>query len=168
MAVVDDIRKLFEAYANDIFRYAKVNLDPSHDPNDVVQEVFYRAFKSWKMFRGESNPRTWLFTIARNYIFDLQRKTRISTVLISDTDVLSITDQRATVDGNLLLIWEAVSALKETYRNVVILRHVEGFTVGETATILGWSETKVTTTDHRALAKLKTLLSNNHEGVVCE
>ncbi|WDL95893.1 RNA polymerase sigma factor [Alicyclobacillus sp. ALC3] len=168
MAAVDDIRQLFEEYANDIFRYAKVSLAPSHDPNDAVQEVFYRAFKSWHTFRGESNPRTWLFTIARNYIFDLQRKTRMSTVLISDTDLSSVTDHRATVDGNLLIIWEAVAALKETYRTVVVLRHIEGFTVAETATILGWSETKVTTTDHRALARLKTLLSNNHEGVVCE
>jgi len=164
MEGTEAIRQLFEAYSKDVYRYAKLSLNGYYDPNDVVQEVFYRAYKAWNSFRHESNPKTWLFAIARNYIWDLQRKQRSDSAFTSDTDLLLLRNTAVSPD-RMLVIQEAISELKETYRTMVLLRHVECFTVSETAKILGWSESKVTTTDHRALAKLKILLNSDEQGV---
>ncbi|MCF8564573.1 hypothetical protein LLE49_07420 [Alicyclobacillus tolerans] len=60
---------------------------------------------------------------------------------------------------------EALGQLKDTYRQVVILRHVENFSSAETAEILCWSETKVRTTAHRAITKLREILDSNSEEV---
>lgn len=64
----EDIRSLYEQYANDIYRYARLTLGDSSVAKDVVQEVFLRAFRSWEQFRSEANPRTWLMSITRNYL----------------------------------------------------------------------------------------------------
>ncbi|WP_236026634.1 RNA polymerase sigma factor [Alicyclobacillus suci] len=60
---------------------------------------------------------------------------------------------------------EALNQLKDTYRQVVVLRYIENFSTQETSEILGWSETKVRTTAHRALIRLREILGAHSEEV---
>ncbi|WP_156900038.1 sigma factor-like helix-turn-helix DNA-binding protein [Alicyclobacillus contaminans] len=55
--------------------------------------------------------------------------------------------------------------LNPSYRQVVILRYVENFSVPETAAILGWSEKKVRNSTHRAMLKLRDLLGETSKEV---
>lgn len=70
------IKLLYDKYAVEIYRYARLTIGNSVDAHDVVQEVFFRAFKSWQEFRRDASERTWLMSIARNYIFDVLRSRR--------------------------------------------------------------------------------------------
>lgn len=70
----ETVESLFRQYGNDIYRYVKYSVPQDVDPADVVQEVFVRAFRGWDGFQAQSSPKTWLFTIARNYVYDLLRK----------------------------------------------------------------------------------------------
>lgn len=151
------IEKLFELYADDLYRYARYTLPDIDDPMDVVQEVFMRAFRSWDSFRQDSNPKTWLFHIAKNYMFDLLRKKRTERKHQSpyDPDLSEIGVPLET----LIDLEEAVEALKPDHRQVILLRSVQGMTVDETAEILDWSQAKVKTTLHRAVKELRGLLS---------
>lgn len=58
---------------------------------------------------------------------------------------------------DLYIIEHALAQLKESYRQVIVLRHIDNFSVQETSKILGWSESKVTTLDQRAMSKLREL-----------
>ncbi len=147
---------MFELYANDLYRYVRLTLG-GHEAMDVVQEVFLRAFRSWDTFRHDANEKTWLFTIARNYIFDLLRKKRTETNFLQNYDPPFAKDETATVE-TFIVLEQALTHLKKTYRHVFVLRHVENLTVQETAQVLGWSESKVRTTDHRAIGQLRKLL----------
>jgi RNA polymerase sigma-70 factor, ECF subfamily len=158
------IRSLYELYADDIYRYARLTLGPSWDEYDVVQEVFLRAFRSWDEFRQDANGKTWLMRIARNYMFDLLRKKRTERNFLSTYEIPTARDDDALVE-TVVEVEHALSQLKDAYRQVIVLRHIENLSVQGTGDILGWSEAKVRTTTHRAMAKLRQLLDPHLEEV---
>lgn len=155
----DEIRSLYDLYASDIYRFARLTLGDPERARDVVQETFLRAFRSWDKYRKDSSSKTWLMSIARNYVFDLLRKNRTERQFLSNhihTD--RIPDQSESVE-TMILLEGALSQIKDTYRQVFVLRHVHELSVQETARILNWSTSKVKTTDSRAIAKLNEILS---------
>ena len=158
----DAIKSLYNKYANDIYRYARLTLRDSTEAHDVVQEVFFRAFKSWHSFRHDASERTWLMSIARNYAFDLLRKRQSDREFVSNYTPPCLSDDQTRVE-TAIVIEEALSGLKETYQQVFILRHVQGLSVSDVAKILGWSQGKVRITDLRALTKLRERLSHGKE-----
>src|SRR5699024_12716798 len=64
-------------------------------------------------------------------------------------------EQQLTLESKLEL-HRTITELKQTYRDVVVLRGIEELSVAETADILKWCETKVRVTYHRELKDLKT------------
>lgn len=152
----EGIEKLFELYSDDIYRYAHYSAPRSIDPKDVVQEVFFRAYRAWNSFRGESNAKTWLLQIAKNYVYDLLRKKRVEREYqqkhkpdLSDVSVPLNT---------LVELEDAVLNLNRDQRQVFVLRAIQDLSVEETASILGWSQAKVKTTFHRAIRELRSFL----------
>ena len=163
LAPNEAIEKLFELYADDVYRYARYSLPPTEDARDTVQEVFMRAFRSWHTFRHDSNPQTWILHITKNYIFDVLRKKRTERKhqISGAPDFSEVTVSMET----LIDLEEALSLLKDNHRQVILLRSIQGMTVDETAEILGWSTAKVKTTHHRAIKSLREVLdSNTKEG----
>src|SRR5690606_33324923 len=51
---------------DDVYRFARSLTRDESDAEDVVQETYLRAFRSWKTFQRGTDVRRWLFTIARN------------------------------------------------------------------------------------------------------
>ncbi|ARU62240.1 hypothetical protein CBW65_15415 [Tumebacillus avium] len=157
------IEGLFALYADEIYRYARYTLQDHAEAKDVVQEVFFRAFQRWDSFRHDSSYKTWLLTIARNYMYDLLRKKKTRLRVLTqwftrqeDIHPLAGVEER-------MVLEESLALLKESYRQVIILRHVQELSVAETAEVLGWTEGKVRTTLHRALHKLRELTEGDDE-----
>jgi RNA polymerase sigma-70 factor, ECF subfamily len=161
--VEDEVRQLYEMYSHDIYRYARMTLGHSADAYDVVQEVFLRAFRSWNTYRQKSTAKTWLMSIARNYMIDLLRKRQRESTYMSSY-ILEETNVESTAMEVTMEIEVALSQLKSEYRQVIILRHVENLSMEETGQVLGWSVPKVRTTTHRAMVKLRSLLHANDVG----
>ena len=68
------LEELFRTYHNDVYRYL---YSLSHDASlseDLASEVFLKVVKSIGTFRGESDIKTWLFSIARHEWYDYLRK----------------------------------------------------------------------------------------------
>ena len=61
-------------YGDDLFAWAYHRTGKRALAEDLVQETFLSALKSMKNFRGDSNEKTWLFSILRNKIVDHYRK----------------------------------------------------------------------------------------------
>ncbi len=153
------IHQLFQEHADGIYRYVSYSL-PSHiDARDVVQEVFLRAYQAWDGFQHKSSPKTWLYRIARNYIYDLLRKqyreaSRVE-YLTADSRV---EPQRL---QTMVEYEDVLRQLPDAHRQVLLLRAVEGLNVSDTAKILGCSESNVRLMFYRARKRLQKLLAEN-------
>ncbi len=161
MTAAEAVDELFRLYASDIYRYARVSLNSDSDAKDVVQDVFLKAFQHWSQFRHQSSAKHWLFRIARNCVTDrIRRKMTEKTYL--ETVKREHMNQACGL-GTLVELENLVGQLKPDYRQVVVLRLVQDFTVEETAQILGWPRSKVRLTLHRAAKQLRTWLENGRE-----
>lgn len=156
------IRKLYDLYHHDIYRFARYTLGDASTAFDVVQEVFIRALRSWSHFRHYANEKTWLLSIARNYMQDYMRKQRKWDKFIRNYEPPFVSDGTLSIETAVLLE-KALMSLKEAYRQVFTLRHIENLSIAEAAQILGWSKGKVRTTDYRAVARLRVLLGTGDE-----
>lgn len=146
-------KESFEAlalpYLEDVARFALSLTGERADADDLVQETFLRAFRSWNTFVLGRDPRPWLFTILRN-VFLHERGKRGRLLESDEEDVDSL---RAVVShvgalraglGGLFeeldvgpAIARAVDALPEPHRSAIVLVDVEGQTYVEAAEILG-------------------------------
>jgi RNA polymerase sigma-70 factor (ECF subfamily) len=112
-----------------------------HDAEDVAQEAFLRAFKFFDSFRG-SNSRSWLLSIVRNATYDWlkkNRKSELTTVFDEQLHAPETSEQETPVptDVDQELVRQAVEQLPAEYREVTILREMEGMSYKEIAEISG-------------------------------
>jgi RNA polymerase sigma factor (sigma-70 family) len=69
-------RTLYKKYSRNVYYFI---LSKVHSPDvaeELTQEVFFRGIKSYKKYRGESSPLTWLIGIAKNVCLEYFRKTK--------------------------------------------------------------------------------------------
>ncbi|MBM7618532.1 RNA polymerase sigma-70 factor (ECF subfamily) [Bacillus tianshenii] len=155
----EQIRDWYERYSSEIFRYIFVAIGDRQQARDLMQETFIKAFKSIDSYRGDASPRTWLHRIARNETIDYQRKKRPLTYVLEN--FAPIKSNRPTPQEIIELgeemgqLYENLTELKKEYREVIILRKVKEFSTRETASILGWKESKVKTVLHRGIEELR-------------
>lgn len=166
---VDRDRKLedwYETYSKDVFNFL-VYYNRSHDVDDLVQEVFIKAWRKEFSFRHTSSPKTWLLSIARRVSIDQFRKERLKSWL-NINDEMKDTDQ--TPEEKLLnkeediQLYNTINELKRTYREVIFCKGIFELSTKETAEVLQWSPEKVDTTYYRAKLKLGDLLERKREG----
>jgi len=112
-----------------------------HDAEDVVQEAYLRAFKSFDGFLG-GNGRAWLLTIVRNTCYtwlQQNRPNRLDTVF--DEELHNPECEAPSPETVLLrranseLVKKAVEELALEFREVVILRELEGLSYKEIAAV---------------------------------
>ncbi|MFA9557600.1 RNA polymerase sigma factor [Evansella sp. AB-rgal1] len=153
------IKEWYELYSNQIFRYIFVMIRDRQQARDLMQETFLNAFKHINDFRGDSNPRTWLYQIARNVTIDYQRKKRPITYFITTFSPVKSNEptpqEILELGEDMDLLFQALSKMKPIYREVIILRKLKEFSIKETAEILGWKESRVKTMLHRGLNELR-------------
>jgi RNA polymerase sigma-70 factor (ECF subfamily) len=140
------------------------------EAEDAAQDTAIKVFQNLHNFRGESQFRTWVLSIARNEGLGRLRKqgSRREDSLEADTD-----EQTGDYTPAILTSWRevpsealerkelgailrgAIDELPPIYRNVVLLRDIEEMDVRETAVAIGISEGAVKVRLHRARALLQ-------------
>lgn len=115
---------------------------------DIVQETFLRVFRKRKEYRALANFSTWIFTIAGNLAkSELRRRKRWRFMFLDGNEreerQVDIPDESYRPDYvtetemTSTLIQEAISSLPSHYREVVLLRDVDGMSYQEIAEIVG-------------------------------
>jgi len=134
------------------------------DAQDVVQEAYLRAFRSFSGFRG-SNGRPWLLTIVRNTSYTLLKKNRAADFTTFDEEIHASSDESAgpaTIledSEDAELIKEAINGLPAEFREILVLRHQEGLSYKEIADIAQIPPGTVMSRLARARGKLKEYLA---------
>jgi RNA polymerase sigma-70 factor (ECF subfamily) len=157
---LDLIEEWYRQYGLDVFNYL-VYRTGTRDVDDLVQETFIKALHGINRFNGDSSPKTWLLAIARNVAADFHRKKRRWTFYGPLTDLQSTEqpiERLIDVMDARYAIYQGLRHLKPTYQEVVILRGIVELSILETAETLGWTESRVKVTWHRALKELRKFL----------
>ncbi|MFF0831273.1 RNA polymerase sigma factor [Brevibacillus sp. NPDC003359] len=142
-----------------------------NETEDLTQEVFTRVVKVLPTYDGRVTVKTWLFSIAKHIAVDHYRKQKLYE-LVSENWLTRLTAKHGIPEVELDYkeemreIKDALQRLKPSYRMVVILRSIEGYSIRETAELLDISEAKVKVIYHRALKKLQHYLKDSLEGGV--
>ncbi|TFB15103.1 RNA polymerase sigma factor [Filobacillus milosensis] len=159
----------YQQYHNDVYNFL-VYYTGKLDTEDLVQEVFIKALHGIGGFNGESNPKTWLFSIARNVAVDEARKRKRrgmdQTVTLENSPEPPNYQTPDTILQNnerKRQIYECIQSLKSNYKEVLILRGIKELNVAETASVLGWTESKVKTTYSRAIKALRLKQGGLHD-----
>jgi RNA polymerase sigma-70 factor (ECF subfamily) len=144
---------------------AKWLLRNEQDAQDVVQEAFLRAFKSFGGFHG-SNGRAWLLTIVRNTSYTLLKKNRVADLTTPFDEEIHASDKESVNAATILersedaeLIREAMDELPAEFREILTLRHQEDLSYKEIADIAQIPPGTVMSRLARARGKLKERLA---------
>lgn len=148
--------------AHNLARYLTGN---AVDADDVVQDAFLRALKHFHGFSG-ADARSWLLVIVRNVSYDFLRANRHGR-LVSIEDVPEIAnalradDSVALVDQQLdwTRVEHAMQQLPVEFREVIVLREIEGLSYAEIGVITGIAAGTVMSRLSRARLRLRALLA---------
>jgi RNA polymerase sigma-70 factor (ECF subfamily) len=177
---------LIERYRNYLGLLARLQigrrLQGKFDVDDLIQEVSLEAHKNIGRFRGQSEAEflSWLRLIlaailsnqVRHYFGTRQRDPRRERRIAADLDRSSRAldrkliapesspSQQAARREQAVLLADVLAELPESYREVIILRHLEGLTFPEVARRLEKTENSVKNLWVRALARLRTALED--------
>ncbi|MEL3972390.1 RNA polymerase sigma factor SigX [Rossellomorea oryzaecorticis] len=156
--------ELYSKYHQDVFNFLIYMVQNRQQAEDLVQEVYIRVLKSHQHFEGKSSEKTWLFSIAKNVAIDHFRKQKNWKNRILEkfdwnrNDLTSDDappDKIAVANEEIQVLYQCLKTCSTDYRLVIIMRYLQELSIKETAEVLDWSESKVKTTQHRALKWLK-------------
>lgn len=164
----NEVMEWYDLYSQSIYRFIFVMINDCQQAEDLTQDTFVRAYQHYESFERRANPKTWLFNIAHNVTIDYIRKRKPINMIFeffsTTRDSTPLPEEIIQIKETSLELYQALKSLKTSYREVILLRKVKGFTIQETSQILGWSESKVKMTLLRALAALeKQLLKEGFE-----
>jgi RNA polymerase sigma-70 factor (ECF subfamily) len=120
------------------YRYARYLTREDAAAEDVVQEAFLRAFRSFESCRD--NGRAWLLTIVRNCHHDLTRaNSRYRTGDETDFEAVDDVTPHTEAERNNAIHYlrRTIEALPEPFREAVVLRELEGLSYREIADMSG-------------------------------
>ncbi|HNS20038.1 MAG TPA: sigma-70 family RNA polymerase sigma factor [Sedimentisphaerales bacterium] len=161
--------RIVEQHSAEIAALANRLLGWPGDVEDVVQEVFLSAFLGLKKFRGECRLRTWLFTITVNRCrsFRFRRRRVLARVAIDDPEAAagsgSGCDQVPMDEETFAMVRRAVQTLPRKYREVTVLRYLQGLQTQEICDLLGITANAMQVRLNRARARLKEQLGDLFE-----
>ncbi len=147
-----------------VFAYVYGRVHNVHVTEDLVADVFERAFLKRESLRNDEAFSTWLFTIARNVVISSGRKRSRETLV--DHDVLKeIAPSAASVEGEVLLREELrhvaalISDFPQREQDIVSLKFDAELSNTQISEIMGLSEANVRVILFRTLRKLRGLMA---------
>ena len=166
-----NFQKIHDDFRPRMVRYL-TRIVGENEAEDLTQEVFAKIDGALKAFRGESSLSTWVYQIATNVARDRLRRLSarhgnekslpIDDITETEEDKdLWTGEQTASTEQRVIrkemngCVREMISTLPESYRSVIVLSDLEGFTDAEIADIVGLSLPAAKIRLHRARTKLK-------------
>ena len=158
----DALDALLAQHQSQIYRFGLKMCRDSEDAQDVLQDTLFAMARGVRDFRGASSISTWLYSIARSFCIKKRRRSKFAPAaersLDSDVDqeAARLADPAKRPDEAVadhqteVALDQAIRALEPMYREVLLLRDVEGLTAPEVAEVLGVSVQAVKSRLHRA------------------
>lgn len=162
------LEDLLDRHQRTVYRFGlKMCRDPE-DAKDVLQETLLAVARTVKDFRGASSVSTWLYTIARSFCIKKRRRSKFAPEHEESLDAREpgaaarrVHDPARGPEEELAgrqveaALERAIGALDPMYREVLVLRDVEGLTAPEVAEVTGLTVEAVKSRLHRARVSVR-------------
>ena len=160
MQSMDDI---YQSYALTVYKYL-LSLCRNDDlAEELTQETFYQAYKSFHKYNGNCELFTWLCAIAKNQLAVYIRKHPTTEEWASAATSVPSAESDALSKVNQLELFQKLHNCPEPYREILYLRLFGNLSFREIGTILGKSENWARVTYYRGKEKLRKELEENEE-----
>lgn len=166
--------KLITKYQPRVFATARKYARRDSEVEDIVQEIFIKAFKKLNTYRSKAPFEHWIMTISVRTCYDYLRShqrnkiSNFSDVTQDDFDLLDVLGEnehpnRENQDAVRKLIHDLMEQLNPAARMVITLLDIEGRSVKEIAKLTGWSVSLVKVRAFRARQEMRKLLEKMNQ-----
>ena len=170
----EEFSKLIDKYKNMVYNLTYHMCNNLDDAEDLSQEAFLRAFQSLSRFNPSYKFSTWLYQITLNIVRDRFKKKSLNCLSLDapiETDDSEIYRQHSDQTNNPEEIFSrkeksrniesAILSLPLTYREVIVLRHLQNLSYSEISSILKLPTGVIKVRLFRARQALKKILLNS-------
>lgn len=154
---------LVERYQNFVFTLALRYTPGREDAEEIAQDVFVKAFRALKDFRGESKFSTWLYSIVNSTSITFLRKKRLDVQSLDNEHVMEVADSKDSgtsanqveVKSKVEMVAKAIQLLSPDDARLITLFYKAEQSLDEIAQILDIEANTVKVKLHRARTRLK-------------
>ncbi len=169
---VEAFSSIVEKYQNMVFRYVYSQFNNYDEALDLTQDIFIMVLEALGGFRRESKFSTWLYSIMVNYCKNYRKKNSryISVplnIVKNDSEFdLQLPDERenpendVVMNDSLNIVKDEIQKLPPDYKEILILRDIDGLSYNEISEILNIKLSNVKVRIHRGREILKNRLHN--------
>lgn len=158
--------QIYDAYADDIYRFCYLKVSSAEVAQDLSQEVFTRFWQALREGTVMRSERALLYTMARNLVIDWYRKKKESSLDALSDQGIEFAGEGATDVMRPAEMEEAlrvVNELDEPSREALLLRFVEGLSPREIGSLSGESANAVSVRLNRAMKKVRALMHTDED-----
>lgn len=152
----NDFNEIYQEHGRTVYKFL---LSQSHDADlaeELTQETFYQAVKSFHRYDGSCKLSVWLCQIAKHLWFQHLRKAeRRTEALTEEVCLVPSAEDDVLLHQEHLTLLQKIHTLPEAMREVVYLRLFGDLSFQEIGTVLGKTETWARVTFYRGKEKLK-------------
>jgi RNA polymerase sigma-70 factor (ECF subfamily) len=148
--------ELFHRHQRQLHRLARLTSRHPEDADDALQDAMLSAHRCAGSFRHDAAVSSWLYRIVVNACLDRLRRNKTHPTTTLD-DVYPIADQTAQVD-TAIVVQRALMLLPVEQRAAVVAVDMQGYSIADTAEMLGVAEGTVKSRCARARARLAVIL----------
>jgi len=148
--------ELYERYRQPVYRYCLARSSSPHEAEDLVSEVFLKAMESLARYRDQGLPFVaFLYRVARNAAIDRSRRDRGASLFDMTIEPRSSVDVEgdAARASDMETVLAALRKIKPEYREVILLRFVEGYSAADVAIVLDKAEKAIWNLQQRGLER---------------
>lgn len=134
---------LIERYEAKIKRYARKFLSSAEDIEDIVQEIFIKAYSNIQSVDTNRKFSSWLYRVAHNEFINLLRKKEKTPLLFFDPDTLfphpvanEKTDSNATNEEDKMILGKCLEKISSKYREPLVLYYLEQMNYKEISDVM--------------------------------
>ncbi|MBQ3002756.1 MAG: sigma-70 family RNA polymerase sigma factor [Clostridia bacterium] len=154
----DEKSKIYTDFYPKVNAYVRGKIADPHEAEDIVSSVFLRVYEKLDSYDpSRASLSTWIYTISHNTVVDYFRKRRVHTQYAEymDADLHEIADDTAPDNELLEQLADALSALGQKERDLIVLHYYKGYTLKVIAEMMGMSYANAKVIHTKALANLR-------------
>jgi RNA polymerase sigma-70 factor, ECF subfamily len=166
------LEALLARHQRSVYRFGLKMCRDEEDAKDILQETLLAVARNVKDFRGASSVSTWLYTIARSFCIKKRRRSKFAPAQEESLHAREpgeaarqVVDPARAPDEALAgrqlesALEQAIASLDPMYREVLVLRDVEGLSAPEVAEVMGLSVEAVKSRLHRARVAVREVVA---------